>query len=315
MIFVAQKGESGDHGPVFTTVKTLDPPYPDVLSLIQMHGQELPSSAVRGSDWTLGDHSEVEFVNHIREEGTSLLQYAQGQIFYGVKTGLNEAFIISGERRRELVAADGRRAASVIKPLVTGKDIRKWRARNPDRWLIYIRHDADVSGLSAVLKHLRPHKSELEGRATKQAWYELQQPQARYAAYFDKPKIVYPIITSEPRFALDSTGAYINDKVYAIPTDDLYLLGVLNSSSLWRVITALCSPLRGGFYELRVTQLGTIPIPNASATDRSRISTLVEQCLDVGDQERTGIEKEIDQRVSKLYGFQDGRAYPVESGQ
>lgn len=302
MIFIAQKAKPREEGFLFTKVTSLAPPYPDVLSLIRTNGHQLPASAVRGSDWTVGDHSGVEFVNQIRGEGTPLLQYAQGQIFYGVKTGLNEAFVIDGKIRRELVAADGTPAAKAIKSLITGRDIRKWKAKDADRWLIYIGHDADVRGLSAVLKHLKPYKSELENRATKQAWYELQQPQARYAAHFSKPKIVYPIITNEPRFALDTTGAYISDKVYAIPTDDLFLLGVLNSSAFWRLIVVLCSPLRGGFYELRVTQLANMPIPNASKAERSKIASLVERCLTKEASGRIDSEAEIDERIAKLYG-------------
>jgi type I restriction-modification system DNA methylase subunit len=311
MIFIAQKTTSREKGVLFTKVTSLNPPYPDVLALIRTHGHQLPSSAVSGADWTVGDQSGVEFFTQIRGEGTPLLQYAQGQIFYGVKTGLNDAFVIDGKRRRELVTADGAPAARVIKSLITGRDIRKWKARNADRWLIYIGHDSDVRGLSAVLKHLKPYKSELENRATKQAWYELQQPQARYAAHFDKPKIVYPIITNEPRFALDTTGAYINDKVYAIPTDDLYLLGVLNSSAFWRVITALCSPLRGGFYELRVTQLANMPIPDATKIERSKIASLVERCLTLEDSDRVEIETEIDERIAKLYSREQPQAHPV----
>lgn len=312
MIFIAQKTASKDQGLLFTKVMSLDPPYPDVLALIRINGHQLPASAAKGADWTVGEHSGVEFIAQIRGEGTPLLQYARGQIFYGVKTGLNEAFVIDGKQRRELVAAAGASGARVIKSLITGRDIRRWEARNADRWLIYIPHDADVRGLSAVLRHLKPYRSELEKRATKQEWYELQQPQARYAVHFDKPKIVYPIITNEPRFALDTTGAYINDKVYAIPTDDLYLLGVLNSSAFWRVITALCSPLRGGFFELRVTQLANMPIPDASKIERSKIESLVERCLTVEGSDRVEIEAEIDERIAKLYA-QKSKAHTVDA--
>jgi len=301
MIFIAQKASAGDVGPVFTEVRSLGPPYPDVRALIRSQGQTLPHSAVSGGDWTLTCQAEAEFLGHVRGEGASLMQFTKGHIFYGVKTGLNDAFVINGQQRQELLAQNSA-SARVIKPLITGKDIRRWKAKKADRWLIYIPHDASVRDLPAVVKHLKPYKTDLEGRATKQAWYELQQPQARYAAYFDQPKIVYPIITNEPRFALDKTGSYISDKVYAILSDDLYLLGVLNSSSMWRVITSLCSPLRGGFYELRVTQIGTVPIPDAPAQERSKISQLVEKCINVDATERDGTESEIDDRVAKLYG-------------
>jgi hypothetical protein len=130
----------------------------------------------------------------------------------------------------------------------------------------------------------------------------LQQPQERYSKQFPLPKIVYPIIAKSSRFALDRTGAFINDKAYSIPVDDLYLLGVLNSASFWRMIVGTCSPLRGGFFELRVTHIGKLPVPVPKATDKAAITSLVHTCMSAASDARGEIEREIDNLVSHLYG-------------
>ncbi len=55
-------------------------------------------------------------------------------------------------------------------------------------------HGIHITGLDAVIKHLQLYRKQLENRATKQEWYELQQPQLQYSYTFIQPKIMYPII-------------------------------------------------------------------------------------------------------------------------
>ncbi|HSV93926.1 MAG TPA: DNA methyltransferase, partial [Desulfobacterales bacterium] len=199
MILVAVKGPwSG--APVFTQVKTLDPPYPDVAALIREQGMPLPAHALDGARWTLTDKVTADRLRKMEQAGVPLGEYVQGRIYYGVKTGLNEAFVIDGAKRAELIARDPS-SAQIIRPLAVGDDVRRWRVSYRDRYLIYMPHGTDGSRYPAILDHLLPYRARLQNRATRQAWYELQQPQARYAATFLEPKIVYPDIAKEPRFA------------------------------------------------------------------------------------------------------------------
>ncbi|MGO9269621.1 MAG: hypothetical protein ACLQOO_05105 [Terriglobia bacterium] len=68
-------------------------------------------------------------------KGIPLGQYVTGRIYYGVKTGLNEAFVIDGQTRDKLIA-NSPRAREIIKPLAMGKDIRKWNIVDRNRWLV-----------------------------------------------------------------------------------------------------------------------------------------------------------------------------------
>jgi Eco57I restriction-modification methylase/TaqI-like C-terminal specificity domain len=307
MIFVAQKlgaggGAALHEAAAFTRVKSLEAPYPDVLAVIRQQGQALPKDAVRGKIWRLTATDSSERLRKMEARGTPLAEYVGGQIWYGVKTGLNAAFVIDGKTRRRLIGGSPN-AKEAIKPLAMGRDIRKWRLADNDRWLIYTYHGIDTKGLSAILDHLRPYRRQLEARATKQEWYELQQPQLAYAPAFAKPKIMYPIISKSSPFAFDRMGAFTNDKGFIIPVGDLYLLGVLNSSAVWSAIEAMCSPLRGGFYELRFVYMSKIPVPDASPAERTVISKLVQNCLDAEGAGCETWEKEINERVAALYGL------------
>jgi len=85
----------------------------------------------------------------------------------------------------------------------------------------------------------------LQKRATRQEWYELQQPQYNFAQFMDGPKIIFPDIAKTPRFALDETGYYSSNTTYFLPVRDLYLLGLLNSSIGLFYFVKTCAGLEG----------------------------------------------------------------------
>jgi len=76
--------------------------------------------------------------------GIPLSKYVQGKIFAGIKTGLNKAFWLSQEEYQSLVQRQPN-CAKIIKPLLVGDDIRRWRAKETHRWLIYTLRGIDIS--------------------------------------------------------------------------------------------------------------------------------------------------------------------------
>ena len=302
MIFTAQKGRNKDGATAFAQVKTLDPPYPDVAAVVGEQGYSLPPEALDGSDWSLTDESTSARLRKMRASGIPLGEYVKGQIYRGVVTGLNKAFVISNVQRDELVAANPD-SADIIKPLITGRDARKWRVDYSDNYLLYTYHGIKANKFPAVIDHLSSFKEALENRATKQEWYELQQPQMRFTEAYDRTKIVYPQIMLQARFAFDDTSAYINQKCFVIAVDDLYLLGVLNSSPIWDLILQGSPVLRGGYVEPRRELILSLPIPDASTAEREAIASLVQKCLDAKGVGCEEWEAEIDERVMSLYGL------------
>jgi hypothetical protein len=129
----------------------------------------------------------------------------------------------------------------------------------------------------------------------------------RYASAFEKPKIVFPDIAKNPRFAFDTTGAYLSNTGYSVLVDDLYLLGVLNFSFTWEFARAtfpcLGDPERGGRFRFIYGPVSKIPIPNAPAAEREAISGLVEECLEAKGMGCEEFKRGIDERVAALYGL------------
>lgn len=90
----------------------------------------------------------------------SLAEYVNGQVHPGILIGFNQAFVISGIKRAELIALDSK-SAEIIKPLVTGADIRKWHIQHNDKWLIFTRRGIDINRYPAIKKHLEQWREDL----------------------------------------------------------------------------------------------------------------------------------------------------------
>jgi hypothetical protein len=215
--------------------------------------------------------------------------------------------VVDSTTRSSLISKDNK-SSEIIKPLGVGDDIRKWRIESKNRWIIVTPIGINIKRYPAIFAHLQQWQEELENRTDQgKHWWELR-PCDYYGA-IDEPKIVFPDIAKEPRFTLDCDGVFVINSTYFIPTNDKFLLGVLNSSIVWSYakerLTVLGDADKGGrlrFFRQFVQQ---IPIPNAPADERAAIAALAQKCLDAkgqGSQVKQW-EAEIDERVARLYGL------------
>jgi Eco57I restriction-modification methylase/TaqI-like C-terminal specificity domain/Type I restriction enzyme R protein N terminus (HSDR_N) len=233
---------------------------------IEEGGFAMPSTRLEQPTWSLESEARLDVMRHLLETGVPLGTIVGATMCYGIKTGLNEAFMIDGECRNRLVEADPA-SAEIIKPLVAGRDIRKWRIDYRDSWIVFTRRGIDLEAYPAVRDHLAQFRSLLEPRPLdwpasrtwpgrkpgSYKWYEIQDDVAYYEV-FDRPKIVYPDIAKGPRFCLDTTGSYIANTAYCLGTDDRYLLAFLNSRLAWFCVSNISIPfgVRAGEYRYRM---------------------------------------------------------------
>jgi len=317
MIFVGQKGKLKPQETLFTQVKSLELPYPNVRAIIQEQGTRLPFDALNGENWTLSDEKYAIYLKKIEASGVPLKDYVQNQIYRGVLTGFNEAFVIDEEKRNELIERDPK-SAELIKPLAVGNDIRKWRIESQKKWLIVTPIGVKIQEYPAIFNHLKKWQANLEKRCDKgNHWWELRS--CNYYEKFEQPKIIFPDITKESRFTFDTDGFYSGNTAYIIPVADLYLLGVLNSKTIWEyaqhTFSCLGDPLKGGRFRFIYQSVSRIPIPDAPSFERQAISALVQKCLDVKGQNVSHLEAEINNRVAHLYGLTPEEIKIIEGGQ
>lgn len=146
-------------------------------------------------------------------------------------------------------------------------------------------------------------------------WYEIQDA-VDYYDEFEKPKILWPGISSDiTSFALDVNGYFGNDNNQMIISDNLYLLGILNSKVSRVILSGICDYVRGGFARLKINYVQQVPIVKASSSFVNLIETLVLEVIKQKQQllNTSDLENQIDQLVYQLYGLTEEEIKIIEN--
>ncbi len=270
------------------------------------------------------------------------------QINYGIKTGANEAFIIPTEKRDAILNAcktqeERERTERLIKPILRGKDIKRYSYEWADLWVIFIpwhfpntdnpknmeQNEQDFSiHYPIIYAHLLSHKDKLLKRnkdetGKRYEWYCLQRWAANYLQDFEKEKIVYPcIMAKEPCFVYEEKGFYAPAPANIITGDKIkYLTALLNSKCIYFAMRKFY--MGGGIEgELKTNNLEKIPIPKITHKNQEladKITDGAKQILALKEKDpkanTQGLEKEIDALVYQLYHLTDEEIKIIEEGQ
>ncbi len=247
--------------------------------------------------WRVEPKTKIELLDRIKRGGTPLGEFVKHRFYYGLKTGLNDAFVVSREKRDRLIA-EHPSSAKVLKPFLRGRDIKRWRAEFEDLYLLFVpwhfplQDDPSIAGPSkkaekafeegypAIYAHLKSFRRELSNRnqaetGVRYEWYALQRWGAEYWQEFQQPKIIVPAITDTVNFAPDTDGFYSNDKTSIIVPDSVpYTLAILNSQVSWWLAQQTFASRQGGFYEFKPMYVSQLPIPTATSEKKQSIEHL-----------------------------------------
>ncbi|HRO07914.1 MAG TPA: Eco57I restriction-modification methylase domain-containing protein [Saprospiraceae bacterium] len=275
--------------------------------------------------WAFENQNVLNIKQKVEAQGVPLKDW-EITINYGIKTGLNEAFVIDGVKKAELVAKDPK-SASIIKPLLRGRDIQKWQADFADLWLINTHNGIKDAGLQpidimnypVIKEHLDNYWSQLESRTDKgETPYNLRN--CAYIKDFEKPKIIYPNMTKFLPFVLDlENNYYHNDKSFHLVSERIFWLGAFLNSQLFKYCFQNNFPeLLGGTRELRKVFFDKIPVKQVSENEEQPFKKLVNQILSTKKQtptaDTTDLETQIDQLVYQLYELTEEEIKIVENG-
>ena len=263
---------------------------------------DFPQVMLKRDGWVLEDPALIRLFERLMNQGTPLSEFVKGRIYRGVVTGFNKAFVIDQEKRDELIEDDSP-SAEVIKPWLRGRDIKRWRANSPGRYVIFTNRGVDIDRYPAIRDHLKWFRSDLEKRATAHLhpWYELQQPQEGIYHEFAHPKIIINRFVNSATFAYDVSGAYHNDACYfAIPPSPS-MVAIVNSTVGWWLLSHLCTALQNGYLQVFVQFLEQLPIPHLSRDIDQLLSEYV-VALAYGSN-APDIEPEIDSLVFHAFGL------------
>lgn len=326
-------------------VETLN--FASLEAYVGAHNLTIDQTTLNDEGWSLVDNNSQSLLSKLKKIGSPLSHYVNGEIYRGVLTGCNDAFVIDKKTRKDLIATD-KKSAEIIKPFLLGRDIKRYQTPHSDTYVIFTRRGIDIKKYPAVEKYLSSYKERLmpkpknwkgkdkEWKGRKSGpyqWYEIQDT-TEYYSQFEKTKILWPGISSEvTAFAFDQDGYFGNDNNQMIITGDRYLLGVLNSKLMQYLLVHICDKVQGGFYRLKIAymeQMPIRPIEFSNLDDKAlhdKMVSLVEQMLSLNkqlpaaktDHEKTALQRQIDatdeqidQLVYELYGLTEEEIKIVE---
>jgi hypothetical protein len=270
--------------------------------------------------WELEPDEVLDLRRKLSADRKTLREYTNGQILYGIKTGLNEVFVIDKSLRDALISKDAS-SDEIIKPFIQGTHLRPWYIEKSDTYLIFTRRGIQIDKYPAILEYLESHRKQLEPKSADwdssknwlgrkpgaYKWFEIQDT-VDYWEGFEKPKIIWPDISKLPRFSMDTEQRYLGNTGYIIPGSDYFLLGILSSWTTWFFISKTAQPLRlrGDRWQYRLIAqfMERIPIPDASNSDRATIANLAQRCCSLGTQ-RYELQTNVQRRLIRTFGEND----------
>ncbi|WP_187870895.1 class I SAM-dependent DNA methyltransferase [Helicobacter pylori] len=267
------------------------------------------------------------------------------QIYRGILTGCNEAFIIPTEKRDAILNAcktqeERKRTERLIKPILRGKDIKRYSYEWAHLWVINTHNGytsnlkskippIDIEKYPATKAHLDSHLDTIATRSDQgDTPYHLRN--CAYLEDFEKEKIVYGEIVQEPRFYLDNgecgLGYFYAEATSFILTGEhlRYLLGMLHSKLITFAFKTFYAG--GGLgesgYRYKKAFIERLPIPKITKSNKptaDKIIVLVDKILQIKEKDPKAntqkLEKEIDALVYQLYNLTDEEIKIIEDGQ
>ena len=264
-----------------------------------------------GAQWVILSDIERQIQAKIEAVGTPLKDW-DISINLGILTGYNTAFFIDDKTREALVAADPK-SAEIIKPVLKGRDIKRFHVNWAGLWLVATHNGyddvpaIDVNDYGAVKAHLEVFYPQLAKRQSKGITpYHLRS--CAYQAEFEKAKIVYPETAHAANFFYDDGEYFIEKTCFMITGSDLKILVGLLSSTLMtfaykRFYSGTVLGKRG--YQYNKHSLETLPVVQIPADEQPAFIALVDEILAAkkadSDADTSDVEKAIDTFVYGLY--------------
>jgi len=280
----------------------------------------------KGDSWVVLSAIEQRIKEKIEKVGKPLRDW-DINIYRGILTGYNEAFIIDGKTKDELIAKSAN-SAEIIRPILRGRDIKRYGYEFADLWLIYIpwhfplQNDPTITGASekaeiefekqypAIYNHLLKYKDQLQNRnkaetGIRYEWYALQRWGANYWEDFSRHKIVWKRVGSILKFCYDEEGCMALDSTcFATGKHVKYLTAFLNSKTGKYMLKD--SPQTGtGDLLISVQAIEPLKIPLISEQEQETFNQLIDQIMTniIHGIDSIKLEQFINKKIYSLFKF------------
>lgn len=289
---------------------------------------KIAQNSLSKESFTFNDESTNALKAKIEKHGTPLKDWHGLNIYRGILTGLNEAFIITTEKRDEILAkckdeAEKERTAKLIRKMLRGRDIKRYSYEWAGLWVINTHNGyksksgekieaINIDEYPSLKQHLKPYYKTLEKRTDKgKTPYNLRN--CAYLEEFEKEKIVYPETTQGAYFVYDNKGIFLEKTAFFIVCENLkYLLGLLSSNLITYYYKNFSQGCKLGIkgYQYNKHALENLPLPKINSKNEklaNELISLVDEILNLKEQDKNANTKtqedKINSIVYKLYNL------------
>ncbi|EPW0990179.1 class I SAM-dependent DNA methyltransferase [Campylobacter coli] len=299
---------------------------------------EFSQNSLSKESFTFSDENTSALKAKIERIGTPLKEWQGLNIYRGILTGYNEAFIITTEKRNEILAnckdeAEKERTAKLIRKMLRGRDIKRYSYEWAGLWVINAHNGyknqngekveaINIENYPSLKKHFDEFYPQLEKRADKGLTpYNLRN--CAYIEEFEREKIVYSEIVRKPQFYLDTKlNFYAEATSFILTGENLkYLIAFLNNdfvAFIFKTFYAGGNLGENGF-RYKKAFLEKLPIPKINSKNQKladELINLVDEILKAKEQDKNAntqeLENKINSLVYKLYNLTDDEIKIIE---
>lgn len=298
----------------------------------------ISQNSLSKESFAFNDESTNALKTKIEKLGTPLKDWHGLNINYGIKTGLNEAFIITTEKKDEILANckdedEKERTAKLIRKMLRGRDIKRYSYEWAGLWVINTHNGykskngekikaINIEHYPSLKKHFDEFYLQLEKRSDKGLTpYNLRN--CAYIEEFEKEKIVYPETTQGAYFVYDNKGIFLEKTAFFIVCENLkYLLGLLLSNLITYYYKNFSQGCKLGIkgYQYNKHALENLPLPKINSKNEklaNELISLVDEILKAKEQDKNAntqeLENKINSLVYKLYNLTEEEIKIIEN--
>ncbi|EOI2778960.1 TPA: TaqI-like C-terminal specificity domain-containing protein, partial [Campylobacter jejuni] len=299
---------------------------------------EFSQNSLSKESFTFSDENTSALKAKIERIGTPLKEWYGLNINYGIKTGLNEAFIITTEKRNEILAnckdeAEKERTAKLIRKMLRGRDIKRYSYEWAGLWVINTHNGyknqngekveaINIEHYPSLKKHFDEFYPQLEKRADKGLTpYNLRN--CAYLDEFEKEKIVWNPVSGEYLFSYIKEHIFFNNSLFMMTLDVFslkYILAFMNSNCYKWLITLKTNLIQTGSYAYGAKdKIERLPIPKINSKNEklaNELISLVDEILKAKEQDKNANTQELENKINsivyKLYNLTEEEIKIIE---
>ncbi|ECO2754648.1 TPA: class I SAM-dependent DNA methyltransferase [Campylobacter coli] len=300
---------------------------------------EFSQNSLSKESFTFSDENTSALKAKIERIGTPLKEWQGLNIYRGILTGYNEAFIITTEKRNEILAnckdeAEKERTAKLIRKMLRGRDIKRYSYEWAGLWVINTHNGyknqngekvevINIEYYPSLKKHFDEFYPQLEKRTDKGLTpYNLRN--CAYLDEFEKEKIVWNPVSGEYLFSYIKEHIFFNNSLFMMTLDVFslkYILAFMNSNCYKWLITLKTNLIQTGSYAYGAKdKIERLPIPKINSKNEKLANELinsVDEILKAKEQDKNAntqeLENKINSLVYKLYNLTEEEIKIIEN--